>query len=63
MGPKSASKPDETKHQMPGAVPTDRHKPIPIDFGPVSGCFGHDAKLLNCEIGQLSRVCHVYGMI
>jgi hypothetical protein len=26
---------------MPGAVPTDRHEPIPIDFGPVSKC-GHD---------------------
>ncbi len=34
---KSLSKPDITKPQMPGAVPTNRHKPSPIDFGPISG--------------------------
>ena len=34
--PKSAPKPDETKPKMTGAVPTNRHKPIPNDFGPVS---------------------------
>ena len=54
VGPKSAPKPDEAKPKMPGAVPTNRHKPIPTDFGPVSGCFDHDPKLLNCEIAQPS---------
>ena len=55
LGPKSAPKPDEAKPKMPGSVPTNRHKPIPIDFGPVSGCFDHDPKLLNCEIAQPSQ--------
>ncbi len=41
----SAPEPDETKPKTPGAVPTNRHKPIPNDFGPVSGCFDHDPKL------------------
>ncbi len=50
LGPKSNPKPDEAKPKMPGAVPTNRHKPRPIDFGQVSGCFYHDPKLLNCEI-------------
>ena len=39
---------------MPGAVPTNRHKPIPIDSGPISACFDDDPKLLNCEIAQPS---------
>ena len=56
VGPKSAPKPDEAK---PGAVPTNRHKPIPIDFGPVSGCFDHDPKLVNCEIAQ-PTFCYVF---
>ncbi len=52
MGPNSAPKPDEAKPKMPGEVPTNRLKPSPIDFDPVSGCFNHDPKLLNCEIAQ-----------
>ncbi len=47
MGPKSAPKPDEAKPKTPGAVPSKWHKPIPIDFGPASGCFDHDPKLFN----------------
>ncbi len=35
-GPQPAPKPDEAKPKMPGALPTNRHKPIPIDFGPVA---------------------------
>ncbi len=35
LGRKTVSKPDETKPKMPGAVPANRHKPTPIDFGPV----------------------------
>ncbi len=30
--PQSAPKPDEANPKMPGAVPTNRHKPIPNDF-------------------------------
>ncbi len=48
----SAPKPDETKPNISGAVPTNRPKPIPIDFGPISGYFDHDPKLFNCEIAQ-----------
>ncbi len=44
--------PDEAKTIMNRAVPTNRHEPIPIDFGLVDGCFGHDPKHLNCEIAQ-----------
>ncbi len=43
-------KPDEGMPKMPWAVPANRHKPIPFDFDPVSGCFHHDPILLNCEI-------------
>ena len=50
VGPKSDPKPDEARPRTPGAVPTNRHKPSPIDFGPVSGCFHNDPKLLNCKI-------------
>ncbi len=51
-----APKPDEGKPKMPGAVPTTRHKPMPIDFGPVSGCFDRDPKLLHREIDQPGKV-------
>ena len=54
MGPKPPLKPDEAKPKMLGAVATNPHKPTVIDFGPVSGCFDHDPKLLNCEIAQPS---------
>ncbi len=54
VGPKSAPTPDEAKPKMPGAVPTNRHKPIPNDFGPVSRRFDHDRKLVNFEIAQPS---------
>ena len=57
LGPKSAPKSDEAKPNMPGAVPTNKHKPIPIDFGPVSGCFDHDPKLFNCEILNVTQQC------
>ncbi len=49
FGPKSAPEPDEAKPKMLGAVPTNQHKPNPIEGGPVSG------KLSNCEIAQPSR--------
>ncbi len=55
METKSAPKLDEAKPKMPGAVPVNRNKPMPIDFGPVSRCFDRDPKLLNCEIAQPSR--------
>ncbi len=55
LGPTSASKQNEGEPIMPKAVLTNRHEPIPIDFGPVSVCFGHDPKLLNCEIAQPSK--------
>ncbi len=55
LEPKSAPKPDEAKPMMPKAVPTNRHEPFPINFGAVSVCFGHDPKLLNCEIAQPIR--------
>ncbi len=45
-------KTDETNPKVPGAVPTNRHISIPIDFGPVSGFFDDASKLLNCEIAQ-----------
>ncbi len=35
LGTKSATKPDEAKPNMPGAMPTNPHKPIPIHFGTV----------------------------
>ncbi len=54
VGPKSEPKPDEAKPKMPGAAPTNRHKPIPIDFESVSGCSHHDPKLLLCETTQPS---------
>ncbi len=50
VGPKTATKLDETKPKMAVAVPTNRHKPIPIDVGPV--CFHHNPELLNCEIAE-----------
>jgi hypothetical protein len=49
LGPKWAPKPDEAKPKMPGTVPRKQHRSIPIDFGPVSGCFYHDPNLLNCD--------------
>ncbi len=33
---------DEAKPKMAGAVPTNRYEPIPVDFGPISGCCGPD---------------------
>ena len=55
LAPKSGPTPNNTTPKMPGAVPTDdRHKSIPIHFGPVSGCFDHDPKLCNYEITQPS---------
>ncbi len=50
---------------VPGAVPTNRHKTIPIDFGPISGWFHHDTTPLNlrdtgvCEI----KAAGPYGFI
>ncbi len=35
-----------------GRRPQTGKKPIPLDFGPVSGCLDHDPKLLDCEIAQ-----------
>ena len=40
----------QTKHKIPGTVPTDRHTTIPKDSGPIPA----DPKLLNCEIAQPS---------
>ncbi len=39
MDPNRSKKPDESKQKMLEAVPTNRHKPIPSDFGPLPGCF------------------------
>ena len=44
FGPNSAPEPDKAKPKITGAVPTNRHEPIPIDSGPVSACFGHEPK-------------------
>ncbi len=44
-GPRSARKPDEAKPITPGAVSTNRHKPMSIDFGPASECLHHDPEL------------------
>ena len=52
FGAQNGPKPNETNPKMPGAVPANRLKPIPIVFGPVSVWFDHDPKLLNCEIAQ-----------
>ncbi len=38
----------QTKPKMPGTVPTDRHKTIPNDSGPMSACFDDDLQLFNC---------------
>ncbi len=54
LEPKSAPKPHKAKPKMAGAVPTNPPKPMSIDFGPVSGCFDHNPKLLNCEIAHPS---------
>ncbi len=56
MGPKSAPNPDVAKPKVPGAVHANRHKPIPIDFGPVSVCFDHDPKHVNCEKAQPNKL-------
>ncbi len=50
-----APKPDEAKPKITGALPANRRNPIPIDFGPVSGCFDHDPKLFNCEIPVFAK--------
>ena len=42
----------QSRPQIPGAVPTDRHTTIPNDSGPISACFDDDPKLLNCKITQ-----------
>jgi hypothetical protein len=57
--PNSAPKPDdpqtrlpeldEAKPKMPGAVPTNRHKPIPTDLGPISWCFDHGKNFLTAR--------------
>ena len=54
LGPKSAPKPETNCPKMPRAVPTNRHKPTPIDFGPASLRFDHDPKLVNCQKAQPS---------
>ncbi len=41
LEPTLAPKPGEAKPKMPEAVSTNRHRPIPIDFGPVSWCIQH----------------------
>ncbi len=51
---KTASKPDEFKLKITEAVPTNRHKPMLIDFGPVSEMFRPRSKTFNCEIAQPS---------
>ena len=40
----------QTKHKIPGTVPTDRHTTIPNDSGLISACFDDDPKLVNCEM-------------
>ena len=45
----------QTKPNIPGTVPTNRHTTLPNDSGPISACFDDDPKLLNCEIAQPSK--------
>ncbi len=47
VGPKSAPKPDEAKPKMAEAKPTNKHKPIPIDFGSGSWCRGVSIRIQN----------------
>ena len=59
LGPKEAPKPDEAKPKIPGAVPTNQHKPIPTNFGPDPGCVHHDPKLLNsAKTNPTHAKCH-----
>ncbi len=44
----------QTKPQISGTVPTNRHTAIPNVSGPTSACFDDDPKLLNCKIAQPS---------
>ncbi len=43
----------QSKPEISGTVPTNRHTTIPNDSGPSSACFDEDPKLFNCEIAQL----------
>ena len=42
----------QTKPNISGTVPTNRHTTIPNDSAPIVKCFDHDPKLLNSEIAQ-----------
>ncbi len=42
----------QTKHNISGTEPTNRHTTIPNDSGPMSACFDDDSQLLNSEIAQ-----------
>ncbi len=53
----------QTKHKLPGTLPTDRQATIPHDSGPISACFHNDPKLLNCEIAQPSKTTRTGLMI
>ncbi len=52
LGPQSATKPDEGNPTKTRGGAHKWHKQILIEFGPVSGCFDHHPKLLNCQIAQ-----------
>ncbi len=49
LGPKSSPKPAEAKPKLSGAAPAGRYKSIPIDFGPMWGCFDHDPNIFTAR--------------
>ncbi len=53
--PKWPPTPDKAKPKMPGAVPTNRNKPMPIDVGPVSVFRPRSKSLSNCEIPVFAK--------
>ncbi len=51
-GPERNLNRSQTKPQITGTVPTDRHITIPKASGPMSACFDEDPKLVKCETAQ-----------
>ncbi len=52
FGSDSGLKLGQTKPKISGTVPTNRHTTIANDYEPISACFDHDPKPLNCELAQ-----------
>jgi hypothetical protein len=50
--PDSGLKLGQTTPNISGMIPTNRHTPIPSDYGTISACFDDDPNLLNCELAQ-----------